>query len=207
LAAAALMQAQEPPTSNRASPHVLSKTEPEYTEEARRARVNAVVTLKIIVRADGTVGDVVVARGAGFGLDENAIECVRTWQFAPGMKDGKAVPVPATIDVNFRIARRDNEGQHASLNFTLAAGSGRPQLVKGAIPPNPSSAPSQRFRISLTVDSNGVPENLAVIDATDPKWADRALRDLKGWRFVPASANGQAVAAQGIFELTAGGLR
>jgi len=91
LAVTALMQAQEPPIS---SPHVLSKTEPKGTEEARRARV---ITLKLIVRPDGTASDIRVVRAAGFGLDENAIECLRTWQFAPGMKDGKAVSVAATV--------------------------------------------------------------------------------------------------------------
>ena len=202
LAVTALMQAQEPPIS---SPHVLSKTEPKGTEEARRARV---ITLKLIVRPDGTASDIRVVRAAGFGLDENAIECLRTWQFAPGMKDGKAVSVAATIEVQFRLAAKDNEGQHARLTFTLPSRAWRPELVKGRIPPNPgSSPPNQRFRISLTVDSEGMPENLVIVEATDPKWADHALHELKSWRFVPASANGQAVAVEGVFELSVGNFR
>ena len=81
-------------------------------------------------------------------------------------------------------------------------------MVKGRIPPNPgSSPPNQRFRISLTVDSEGMPENLVIVEATDPKWADHALHELKSWRFVPASANGQAVAVEGVFELSVGNFR
>lgn len=167
--------------------------------------MNSSVTLKFIVRPDGNASDIRVIRAAGFGLDENAIECLKTWQFAPGTKDGKAVSVAATIDVNLRLVAKDNEGQHARLTFTLPAGARRPELVKGTIPPNPgSSAPNQRFHISLTVDSTGVPENLVVVEATDPKWAARALHELKSWRFVPASVNGQAVAVEGVFELSAG---
>jgi TonB family protein len=208
LTAAALLPAQEPPRSNVSPPRVLSKAEPDYTEEARRARVNASVTVKLIVRPDGKASDIRVVRAAGFGLDENAIECVGNWQFAPGTKDGKALSVAATIEVNFRLLAKDNEGQHARLTFTLPSGFGRPELVKGTIPPNPgSSDPDQRFRIGLTVDSKGRPENLAIIETTDPEWADRALHELEGWRFVPASVNGQPAAVEGVFELAAGSFR
>jgi TonB family protein len=208
LSAVALLLAQEPSRSNVSPPVVLSKTEPDYTEEARRARVNASVTLKLIVRPDGNASDIRVIRAAGFGLDENAIECVRTWQFAPGTKDGKALSVAATIEVNFRLLAKDNEGQHARLTFTLPTGAGRPELVKGTIPRNPnSSAPDQRFRIGLTVDSKGKTENLAIIDTTDPEWADRALHELQNWRFVAASVNGQTAPVNGVFELAAGSLR
>ncbi len=208
LAATALVQAQESVGPSVSAPQILSKAEPQYTEEARHARVNATVTVKLVVGPEGNTHDIRVIRGAGFGLDENAIECMKTWRFAPGRKDGKAVAVFATVEVDFRLMVKENEGQHARLAFTLPPGATRPELVKGRIPANPgSSHPDQRFRISMTVDSTGVPENLTVVDATDPKWADRALHELKGWRFVPASANGQAVAVEGVFELGAGNLR
>jgi len=208
LVTTALVRAQEATGSNLSPPRVLSKVEPDYTEEARRAKVNASVTLKVIVRPDGSVGDIRILRAAGFGLDDNAIECVRTWQFAPGTKDGKALSVVATIEVNFRLLAKKNEGQHARLTFALPSGAGPPELVEGSIPTNPSSSnPDQRFRISVTVDSNGRPENLAIIETTDPEWADRALHEVEGWRFVPASVNGQAAAVEGVFELATGSFR
>jgi periplasmic protein TonB len=44
-----------------------------------------------------------VIRPLGLGLDQKAIEAVQKWKFKPGMKDGRAVPVQATIEVNFRL--------------------------------------------------------------------------------------------------------
>ncbi len=195
------------PRKSATAPHVIFKPDPEYTEEARHARVNASVTIKLIVRPEGTVSDVRVLRAAGFGLDEKAVECVETWKFAPGMKDGQAVPVQAMVEVNFRISTA-NPSQQARLTFTLPPGAQRPELVKGTMPPNPGpSDPDQRFRIGLTVDTKGKPENLAIIDTTDPKWADRAMREIEKWRFEPASINGQATAVDGVWELTAGNSR
>jgi TonB family protein len=195
--------APEPPKAA-ITPHVVFKPEPEYNEEARRARVNADVALKIVVRPDGTVGNVRVLRPVGFGLDEDAVECVKTWRFVPGTRDGQPVPVEAGIEVSFRLSTKENQGQHARLTFTLPPGAGRPELVKGTIPPNPPPSDQvPRFRIGLTVDAKGKPENLAIIDTTDPKWADRALREIEKWRFEPASVNGQAAAVDGVLELTA----
>ena len=199
---------QAPPKPEMVAPHVVSKSEPEYSDEARHARVNASVTVKLVVRPDGTVDQVRVVRAAGFGLDESAVECVKTWRFAPGIKEGKPVAVMAMIEVNFRLLLKENQGQQARLTFTLPPGGGRPELVKGAMPPNPPpSDPNQRLRIDLTVDSEGKPRNLTIIDTTDPKWADRALREMEKWRFEPARVNGQAAAVDGVLELTAGNAR
>jgi len=49
------------------------------------------------------VRSVRVVRSLGLGLDEKALEAVRQWKFKPGMKDGKAVPVAASIEVTFRL--------------------------------------------------------------------------------------------------------
>ena len=83
-------------------PVLLLKVEPEYTETARRARLQGTVVLKVLVGPDGVAQTVTVERPLGMGLDEKAIEAVKKWRFRPGMKDGKPVPVQATIEVNFR---------------------------------------------------------------------------------------------------------
>jgi TonB family protein len=44
-----------------------------------------------------------VTRSLGLGLDQKALEAVAKWRFKPGMKDGKPVPVIATVQVNFRL--------------------------------------------------------------------------------------------------------
>ena len=59
--------------------------------------------LSIVVDPSGQARDIKVVRPLGLGLDEKAIEAVRKWRFKPGLKDGAAVPVVATVEVNFRL--------------------------------------------------------------------------------------------------------
>lgn len=84
-------------------PRAIYDPEPEYSEEARKVRQQGVVVLSLIVDPNGRAKDVRVARSLGLGLDEKAIEAVRTWKFQPGMKDGQPVAVEVNIEVNFRL--------------------------------------------------------------------------------------------------------
>ena len=85
------------------APAVLSKVEPEYSEEARKAKWQGTVVLSLVVDDQGRPQNLKVLRSLGLGLDQKAIEAVEKWRFKPGMKDGKPVPVMATIEVNFRL--------------------------------------------------------------------------------------------------------
>jgi TonB family protein len=84
-------------------PTVLSRVEPQYSEEARKARYQGTVVLEAIVKRDGTVDILRVVRSLGFGLDENAIQALRQWRFKPGMKNGVPVDVALNIEVNFNL--------------------------------------------------------------------------------------------------------
>lgn len=85
------------------APQLVFKVEPEYSEEARKAKFQGTVVLYVVVDEKGAPRDLRVVRPLGLGLDEKAIEAVTKWRFRPGYKDGKAVPVAATIEVNFRL--------------------------------------------------------------------------------------------------------
>lgn len=85
------------------APVVIFKKEPEYSEEARKAKYQGTVLLAIVVDTDGTTKNIRVIRSLGMGLDEKAIEAVNQWRFRPGYKDGRAVPVQANVEVNFRL--------------------------------------------------------------------------------------------------------
>jgi len=85
------------------APQLVYKVEPEYSEEARKAKYQGTVVLQIVVSSDGKAENLKVVRSLGLGLDEKAMEAVRKWKFRPGYKDGKAVAVLATIEVNFRL--------------------------------------------------------------------------------------------------------
>ncbi len=86
------------------APNVLNKVAPEYSNDARAARLEGTVVLSLVVDQQGRPQNLKVVRSLGLGLDEQAIEAVEKWSFKPGMKDGKPVPVVATIEINFKLA-------------------------------------------------------------------------------------------------------
>jgi TonB family protein len=85
------------------APALLSKIEPEYSEEARKAKYQGTVLLYIQVDPTGKAINMKVLHSLGLGLDEKAMEAVKKWKFKPGTKDGKPVTVEAQIEVNFRL--------------------------------------------------------------------------------------------------------
>jgi TonB family protein len=76
---------------------------PDYTEEARRRGIAGDVDLEIVVRADGTVGNVRIIRGLGSGLDQRAVDAVRQWKFAPAKRFGTPVDVMVEVSVEFKL--------------------------------------------------------------------------------------------------------
>jgi TonB family protein len=85
------------------APRALYSPDPEYSEEARKAKYQGTVVLWVVVGPDGRPHDVRVQRSVGMGLDEKAIEAVRTWRFEPARKDGQPVAVQINVEVNFRL--------------------------------------------------------------------------------------------------------
>jgi TonB family protein len=85
------------------APRPLFSPDPEYSEEARKAKFQGVVVLWVVVGPDGRVHDMRVSRSLGLGLDEKAMEAVKQWKFDPARKDGQPVAVQINVEVNFRL--------------------------------------------------------------------------------------------------------
>jgi periplasmic protein TonB len=85
------------------NPIPINRPEPQYSEEARKAKWQGSVLLSLVVDENGKTKDIKVVRPLGLGLDEKAIEAVQKWTFIPGKKDGKPVAVQAQIEVTFRL--------------------------------------------------------------------------------------------------------
>jgi TonB family protein len=81
----------------------LNQTPPEYTNEARNKKISGTVILGAEVRADGTIGQIRVLRGLGFGLDENSAKAARKAIFLPAVKDGKFVTGHVQLEMNFNV--------------------------------------------------------------------------------------------------------
>ena len=88
---------------NATAPQLLYKVDPEFSEEARKAKFSGVVVLAIEVDANGRATAFRVIQGPGLGLEEKAIDAVKQWRFRPGLQDGKPVSTSAIIQVNFRL--------------------------------------------------------------------------------------------------------
>jgi TonB family protein len=85
------------------APSVVSKTDPQYTEEARQARIEGAVVVGLEVNTEGKAQNLYIIRPLDKGLDENAIATIKEWTFKPGEKDGKPVTVSAVVEINFRL--------------------------------------------------------------------------------------------------------
>ena len=77
--------------------------DPEFSEEARKAKFSGNVEVYLWVDEQGNPSHIKVARGVGMGLDEKAVEAVRQYKFKPAMQNGKPVKVDLYIEVNFQI--------------------------------------------------------------------------------------------------------
>lgn len=84
-------------------PEKISGRPPEYTVEAREARVTGVVIMDTLIDEQGHVKDVKVLQGLPMGLAEAAVKAVEGWKFKPATLDGRPVPVYYTLTVNYTI--------------------------------------------------------------------------------------------------------
>ena len=85
------------------APTAISAPDPDYTEEARRAKKQGTCVLWLIVDSSGHPRDIRVVRGLGFGLDAKALEAVKQWKFQPALKDGRPVDVQISVQVEFHL--------------------------------------------------------------------------------------------------------
>jgi len=77
--------------------------EAEYSDEARRKKIQGVVMVSVLVTEDGMPTDARVEKGLGYGLDQSALECVSRYRFIPATRDGQPIAARITIEVSFRL--------------------------------------------------------------------------------------------------------
>jgi TonB family protein len=84
-------------------PRLVREVKAEYTDEARRRGITGDVVLEIVVRRDGSVGEVTILQGRGAGLDQRAVSAVRQWRFTPARRRGEPVDVIVEVAVEFTL--------------------------------------------------------------------------------------------------------
>jgi protein TonB len=85
------------------NPEVIYKEEPEYSDEARKARHEGTVLIDLEVDSSGRPVNLRVVRSLGLGLDEKAMAAVSHWKFRPAMSGNRAVTAPARVAVSFHL--------------------------------------------------------------------------------------------------------
>jgi protein TonB len=91
------------PGSGIEPPRLLREVKADYTEDARQRGIIGDVVLEIVVRRDGSVGDVRILQGLAGGLNDRAVQAVRQWQFAPARRQGAPVDVVVEVAVQFKL--------------------------------------------------------------------------------------------------------
>jgi TonB family protein len=84
-------------------PRAITFANPEYSEEARRKKVEGIVLVSALVNEEGNPIDLRVEKSLGYGLDEKALDCFSQYRFKPAMRDGQPVAQRITIEINFRL--------------------------------------------------------------------------------------------------------
>jgi protein TonB len=85
-------------------PAVIRKVQPQYSEKARKNKIEGTVVLNIVVAADGHATRPSVRKSLDPELDQNAIAAVKEWLFKPGTKNGEPVAMYADVEIRFRLA-------------------------------------------------------------------------------------------------------
>jgi TonB family protein len=186
------------------APILATRQEPEYSEEARVAKLQGAVVLHFVVGEDGRARDIRVVRSLGLGLDENAIAALAGWRFQPAEKAGQAVAVDSTVEVNFRLLKNPSEWSLSAVQFTAPPGASQPAILQAPYAPAAGPPEDASARVSFDVDLEGTPTNIQVEESSDPKWNDEVIALIREWRFQAALNNGTAVQSHAVLDLTRG---
>ena len=185
------------------APVILYQIQPEYSAEARNARLEGSVALSLVVGADGRASDIRVRRSVGMGLDENAVAAVTAWRFKPAMKGEQPVPVESTIEVSFHLYA--NSDWHLNKAVYLSEpGVSIPTVVRALYPEMTQDPRYATFRLEAQIDERGIPREIKVVYSSDPTLDDEVIRLIREWRFQAAQKAGQPVAVSAEFEFSHG---
>jgi TonB family protein len=182
-----------------------------YTKEARIAELEGAVLLEATIGVDGNARDLAVHRPLGLGLDEQAIDAVRSWSFVPAETDVEAgPPVRRIIRVDFQIASKSSRWHLIGVTFDTPEGSARPEFSRTVYPPGAGIVRRpdivERAQIlggigrpatatlSFVVNEQGRPIEIRVESDSDPMWGSQAEALVNDWRFKPGMKDGKPIA-------------
>ena len=191
---------------------LLSRTDPDYSDEARLAELEGTVVVTGKTSQDGRATDLRVTRPLGLGLDEKAIEAVQRWRFTPDTN-----PIREAVD--FSLSSKQSRWHLIGVDFHPPEGTSRPTVLSAYYPSGAgvfTGAAIEQGRLlgaigrqsfvalAFEVDESGVPVHIQVARSSDNVWNDQAMAVLRGWRFTPGMKEGTPVSVPCTFEFAWG---
>ena len=88
-------------------PQIIAQAKPEYTIEARKARLQGTVICEVLIDREGCIQRARVLKGLPMGLDQAALDAIKQWVFLPARMDGKPVPVFYVLTTSFQLMEAD----------------------------------------------------------------------------------------------------
>ena len=181
-----------PPPAREVQPAVLRKAPPEYSEEARVARLQGNVFVNVLVDERGQAQDVQLIRGLGLGLDRKAIDAVRQWQFQPGTRAGVPARFSMAYEVEFRLPEAAPwriEGVFLSRVYEQGSHGieTKPELQRYVVPE--ASACTEKggyVVVQLGIDNKGSPRDVKAVTAPSASVGESAVTAVQSWMFKPA---------------------
>lgn len=191
---------------------LIKRVAPLYPPLARQARIQGTVFLKVIVNKAGEVRSVEVVSGHPM-LVPSAVEAAKQWRYTPYEKNGEAVEVTTTIQVNFQLADKPlasgGDRSHADHSDTPAQPGGIvPQRVRVSsgvasgliitkVPPHyPEDARAARVQgtvvLKVNIDNEGNVYKTELISG-HPLLAPAAIEAVQQWKYKPYLLNGAPV--------------
>ena len=76
---------------------------PAYTDEARSQKFSGTLIVEGVIQSDGTLKPIWFVRGLPYGLNDNALQKMRSWVCSPAIYEGKAVATTSQFEVTFRL--------------------------------------------------------------------------------------------------------
>jgi TonB family protein len=176
---------------------IITKVNPKYPEDARKARIQGIVVLSAIIGKTGDVMSLAVVSGPT-ELRNSAVEAVQQWKYKPYLLNGQPTEVTTTISVNYTIA---DEGPSAMAPCTSKdSGCTMPVLLSGPAPEYPSAARDAKTAgeviVSLTVDEKGNPQDVAVLSPVGHGFDEKAVEAVRRYKFQPATRYGLPTIAE-----------
>jgi TonB family protein len=188
------------------NPKLVHRVEPEYTDEARAAKLEGIVTVYLEVDEQGKPDRVALLQGIGLGLDEKAVEAVKQWRFEPAMSKGEARRTAAGVEVRFRLPNEHGwRIRQAAYQVARQDAQRREPIVKPVLahytrPAIAGCGGDGLVRVQMNIGKDGRPAEVHVFDRNSAM-ANAVETAAKDWTFEAARGSGEPRDATASFLL------